>query len=48
MANFVRVDASRSFDQVLADVTQQIMEFLASTYPQDAGDNRKPALMEER
>jgi thymidylate kinase len=29
MANFVRVDASRTVDQVLADVSQNIMEFYA-------------------
>jgi thymidylate kinase len=47
VANFVRVDASRSFDEVLADVTQQIIAFHQLTHPEDAGDDGRPAVMGE-
>lgn len=47
VANFVRVDASRSFDQVLADVSQQIIRFHASIRPDDRAESPKPALIDE-
>lgn len=44
MANFVRVDASQPFDQVLTDVSEHIMEFHASTHARNCGDSPGSAL----
>ena len=47
VASFVRVDASQSFERVLADVSQHIVEFHAAKYPDNRAESPKPALMDE-
>ena len=47
VANFVWVDASQSFEQVLADVSQHIIEFHASTHPHNRVESPKSAWMDE-
>ncbi len=48
VANFVQVDASQSFEKVLADVSQQIIEFHASMHPANRAETPKAALMDEQ
>ena len=45
--HFVRVDASQSFEQVLAEVSLHIVEFHASMHPDHRAEAAKPALMDE-